>query len=188
MLGLDFENAHTFCYRDKFEEELKIHVVYHYMLMSYSGMYGKTVTIQWHFENGPDILSTSFQLSCEGLRQGDDPTSVYFNVLIARVYKKQIISLTGRGVIFAVADDVNMLGPPAVIAKLTKVFPALAWNEAGLKTQSVKNKVYVQPFAQNVLSHFISSTPRSTSFDLPVHNILDGSDPCDPSNPLSWRI
>jgi len=35
MLDMDSENAHTFCNRDKLEEELEIHVVYHYMMMFY---------------------------------------------------------------------------------------------------------------------------------------------------------
>ena len=68
------------------EEELEITVVYHCMLMSYIALYGKkTVTGKCHFRNGLDSQSTSFKMSCEGLRQGDAPASVYFNALIARV-------------------------------------------------------------------------------------------------------
>ena len=53
---------------------------------------------------------------CEGLRQGDAPASVYFNILIAKVYMKQLVLLAGTGVLFAVADEVKILAPPAVIA------------------------------------------------------------------------
>jgi len=34
MLDLDSKNAHTFCSRDMLEEELELHVAYHYMLES----------------------------------------------------------------------------------------------------------------------------------------------------------
>jgi hypothetical protein len=36
--------------------------------------------------------------------------------LAARVYRKQLRILDGRGVLLAVADDVKILGPPEVIA------------------------------------------------------------------------
>jgi hypothetical protein len=104
ILDMDSENAHTFCSRDKLEEELEINVVYHYMMKSYIAIYGKTVAIQWHFGNGQDSQPTSFKMSCEGLKQGDAPASVYFNVLIARVYKKQIALQAWRGVLVAFAD------------------------------------------------------------------------------------
>jgi hypothetical protein len=55
--------------------------------------------------------ATSFHMSCEGLTQGDAPATIYFNVLDTRVYKKQLRILDGRGVLFAVADDVKILGP-----------------------------------------------------------------------------
>ena len=148
MLDLDSENAHTLCDRDELEEELELNVMYHYMLMSYRALYGKNVTVQWHFGNGPNNHPTSFQMPCEGLRQSDAPESVYFNVLIARVYRKEIALLAGRGALFAVADDVKILAPPAVIAELAEGFPALAWNETCLKTQSVKKRLFVQPSAQ----------------------------------------
>ena len=40
---------------------------------------------------------------------------MYFNVLAARVYMKQLRMMDGRGVLFAVADDVKIQGPPEVI-------------------------------------------------------------------------
>ena len=68
MLDLDSENDHTFCLRDMLEEELEINVVYHYMLESFRALYGKRVTVQWHFGNGPDRPATSFHMSSEWLR------------------------------------------------------------------------------------------------------------------------
>ncbi len=113
------------------------------MLESFRALYGKTVTVQWHYGNGADRSPTSFHLSCEGLRQGDAPATVYFNILAARIYKKQLKALNGRGVVFAVADDVKILGPPEVIKEMAEGFPALAWQEAGLTTQTVKNRIYI---------------------------------------------
>ena len=88
MLDLDSKNTHTLCSRDTLEEELELNVAYHYMLESLMALYGKIITVHWHFGNGLDMLATSFHMSCEGLRQGDAPATVYFNVLAARVYKK----------------------------------------------------------------------------------------------------
>ena len=65
-------------------------------------------------------------MSCEGLKQGDAPATVYFNVLVARVYMKQMRIMDGRGVLFAVADDVKILGPPEVIKVMAKGFPTPA--------------------------------------------------------------
>jgi hypothetical protein len=44
-------------------------------------------------------------------------------------------------------DNYPYLGPPQVIAKMAKGFPTLAWEEAGLTTQTVKNRIYVKPSA-----------------------------------------
>jgi hypothetical protein len=38
--------------------------------------------------------------------------------LASRVYKKQLRILDGRGDMFAVADDVKLLGPPEVMAEM----------------------------------------------------------------------
>ncbi len=53
-LGLDLKNAHTFSSRDRNEEELESDVIYHYLLEVFRSLYGKTVTPQWHYEDGPD--------------------------------------------------------------------------------------------------------------------------------------
>ena len=86
------------------------------MFESFRALHRKTVTVQWYYGNGPDMPATSFHMSCEGLKQGDAPATVYFNVLAAKVYRKQLRILDGRGVLFAVADDVKLLGPVEVIA------------------------------------------------------------------------
>ena len=138
ILDLDSKNAHTFCSRDRLEEELELYVVYHYMLESSRALYGKTFTVQWQFGNGPGRLATNFHLPCEGLRQEDAIATVYFKVLAARVYKKQLRILDGRGILFAVADDVKILCPPEGIHEMAEGFPTLAWEEAGLTTQTVK--------------------------------------------------
>ena len=69
-------------------------------------------------------------------------------MLAARVYRKHLQILNGRGAFFAVADDVKILGPLAVIKELAEGFPTLAWEEAGLTTQTVKNHIFVQSSAQ----------------------------------------
>ncbi len=94
------------------------------------------------------MLATNFQMSCEGLRQGDAPATFYFNVLAARVYRKQLQALDGRGVLFAMADDVKILEPPDVIKEMAEGFPTLAWEEEGLTTQTVKNHIFVRSSTQ----------------------------------------
>ncbi len=60
MLYVDSKNTHTFCIQDKLEVELELNIVYPYMLKSYMTLYGKAVTLQWHFGSGPDSRPTSF--------------------------------------------------------------------------------------------------------------------------------
>ncbi len=97
--------------------------------------------------------------------------------------------LDGKGVLLAVADDVKILGPPEVIKEMAESFPTLAWEEAGLTIQTVKNRIFVQSSAQAIWSHFIAITPRNTLTEQPVHDILDGSelvDPFDPESDMIW--
>ena len=175
MLDLDLKNAHTFCSRDRLEEEQELNVAYHYMLEFFRALYGKTINMQWRFGNGADMHASSFHMSCEGLRQGDAPATVDFNVLAARVYRKQLQALDGRGFLFTLENDVEILGPPEVIKELVEGFPALACQEAGLTTQTVKNRIFVKSFAQARCINFIAVTPRNTLKELPVHDIPDGS-------------
>jgi len=97
MMDHDSKNAHSFCSRGRLDEELELNVAYHYILESFRALYGKTVTVQWYYRNGADRPATNFHMSCEGLRQGDAPASVYFNVLAARISRKQLQVLVGRG-------------------------------------------------------------------------------------------
>jgi hypothetical protein len=39
--------------------------------------------------------------------------------------------LSGRGVLFAIADDVKILVPPVVIKELAESFSNIDWEEAG---------------------------------------------------------
>ena len=58
-------------------------------------------------------------MSIDILRQGDAPATVYFKILVARAYKKQIATLDGRDVLFAVADDLRVMAPtPKVIGEI----------------------------------------------------------------------
>jgi hypothetical protein len=114
-----------------------------------------------HYENGTDRTTTSFHLSCEVLVQGDAPATIYFNVLAARVYTKRMVLLRGRGVLFVVADDVKIMGPPQVIGELARSFPSLVWEEAELATQTVKNRVFVHPTPMASWCRFLDSSPRN---------------------------
>ena len=93
-----------------------------------------------------------------------------------------------KGVVFAVADDVKILGPSEVIKEMAEGFPTLAWEEAGLTTHTVKNHIYMQSSAQASWSNFIDVTPRNTLTELPVHDIPNGSHLVDPFDPDSERI
>jgi hypothetical protein len=94
------------------EEELEMNSFYPQMFKSFRELYGKTVTAQWHYGHGSDSRPTSCHYSCEGLRQGDAPVTAYFNVLAARVYKKQLTTLNERGVLFAIVDNVKIIAFP----------------------------------------------------------------------------
>jgi hypothetical protein len=83
---------------------------------------------------------------------------------------------------------VKILGPPEVIAEMAESFPALAWEEAGLITQTTNNKIFVQASTQAIWSHFLEVTPRNTLSELSVHDILDGSERVDPFDDDSERV
>ena len=123
QIDLDLRNVHTFCSRDRVEEELESEIIYHYLLESFRALNGKTATPQWHYGEGSDRPPTSCHMSIDGLRQGDAPATVYFKILVARVYRKQMATLDGRGLLFAVAYDLRVLGPPEVIGKIVEAFP-----------------------------------------------------------------
>ena len=62
MMDMDSKNAHTFCSKDRLEENMELNVAFPYILESFRALNGKTVTVQWHYGNGPDRLATSFHL------------------------------------------------------------------------------------------------------------------------------
>ena len=131
------------------EEDLESDIIYHYLLESFRALYGKTTNPQWHYGDGPDRPPTRCHMFVDGLRQGDAPATVYFNIMVAQVYRKQLATLDGRGALFAVADDLRVMGPPDVIGEIVEAFSKVAWEEAGLTTQTKKNRIFVQPSARN---------------------------------------
>ncbi len=74
--------------------------------------------------------------------------NVLFNIVAARLYMAMTEIIGERGVLFAIADDVKIVGPPSILAEIVAQLLALAMSEAGLKTQAAKNRVYVPPFAR----------------------------------------
>jgi hypothetical protein len=124
-------------------------IPFHYTLETFRVLYGKTVTPQWHFGDEPDRPSTSCHLSIEGLRGGDAPATVYFNILVARVYRTLLAVLDGRGVLFAIADDMKISTTPDVTGEIVEVSVDIALHEAGMTTQTVKNKISIQPSARD---------------------------------------
>ena len=162
-------------------------MIYHYLVEVFKSLYEGTVTPQWHYGDGPDRPPTSCYMSIDGLRQGDAPAIVFFNILAARIYRKQLATLDGRGVLFAVADDVRTGAPPIIIGEIVESFANIAWHEAGLTTQVVKNRIYVQPSARDGWIQLLAETPRNPLAALPIHDIPDGSFLTDPSDVLITR-
>jgi hypothetical protein len=184
-IDLYLKNAHTFSSRDMDEEELESDAIYHYLLEVFKALYGRNVTSQWHYGDGPDCPSTSVHMSIDAFRKGIRPTSIFLNILAARIYRRHLATLTGRGVLFAIVDDVKISASHAVIAEIVDTFSGVAWHEVGLTTQVVKNKIYVQPTARARLSE---STPRDSIAALPIHDIPDVSYLTNPSDPESARL
>jgi hypothetical protein len=110
-INMDLANAHTFCSRDKTEEKLESDIIFHYLLEVFRALYGIIVTPQWYYGDGPDRPPIRVHMSIDGFHQGDGPATVYFNILVVRIYRKQLATLDGRGVIFVIADDVKIAAP-----------------------------------------------------------------------------
>ena len=126
-------------------------------------------------------------MSIDGLRQGDAPASIFFNILAAGIYARQLATLNGRGVLFAIVDDVKIAAPLAYIAEIVDTFSIFSWQEAGLTTHVVKNMIYVHPSDRARWVQFLDTTPRDPTAALPIHDIPDGSSLIDPSDPESAR-
>jgi hypothetical protein len=87
-IDLDLKNAHIFIYRDKAEEEHESDIIFHYLLEVFKALYGKTVTPRWHYGDGPDRPPTSAHMSIDSFRRGDAPSSIFFNILAARICRR----------------------------------------------------------------------------------------------------
>jgi hypothetical protein len=113
VLGVfDLRNAHTDCSRGLIWQELENDHYFHFLMQIFICMYGENRTPQWHFGNGQDQPPTSCHWSADGLRQGETIANVFFNILAARLYRALMKILDGRGVLFGLADDVNIACPP----------------------------------------------------------------------------
>ncbi len=62
----------------------------------------------------------------DGMRHGDVPARVYFNIMVARVYRKLLSILDGREVLFAIVDDAKTSAPPSVAGEIVEVFANIA--------------------------------------------------------------
>jgi hypothetical protein len=127
-IDLDLNNTHTFSSRDKAEEELESDIMFHYFLEAFKSLYGKMVTPQWHYGDGPGRPPTSVHMSMDCFRHGDAPASIFFNIMAARIYRRQLATLDDRGVLFDIVDDVKIAAPPNVIAEIVDTFSDIAWN------------------------------------------------------------
>jgi hypothetical protein len=60
--------------------------------------------------------------------------------------------------------------------------------EAGLTSQAVKNRVFVQPSARVGWVRFLQDTPRNPNTSLPIHDIPGGSFKLNPEDLDSARL
>ena len=112
---------------------------------------------------------------------------LFFNILIARLYIAFMEIIDDYGTIFALPDDVNIAGPPAVLAKIVAKIPALAMPEAGLTTQVFKSKVFAQPSAREAWTSYLDDNSRNTDVSiLCQHDIPDGRNPPPEENDDSF--
>jgi hypothetical protein len=66
--------------------------------------------------------------------------------------------------------------------EMAEGFSNLAWYESGLTTQTVKNKICAHPSSRRGWTHYMKSTPRNITAELPIHEIPDRSELMDPDN------
>jgi hypothetical protein len=99
--------------------------------------------------------------------------------------------MDGKGILLGLADDCIILGPPEVVAKVIGKLPKLAMSEAGLKTQAMKNTIYVQPSARAGWIAYLEENPRNNDpsvfsvHDIPCGRIKSSEDPEAFYNPLA---
>jgi hypothetical protein len=171
----DLRNAHTDCSRGLIWQELERDPFFHYLIQIFINLYGVHCAPQWHYGNGPDQPPTSCHESGDGLRQGESAANAFFAILSARLYRAFTKVMDGKGILLGLADDCNILGPPEVVAKVIGKLPELAMSEAGLQTQAMKNRIYVQPSARAGWIAYLEEHPRSSDLSVfSVHDIPDG--------------
>jgi hypothetical protein len=124
------------------------------------------------------------------MRQGETAANVFFNILAAMLYRAFMKILDGRGVLFGLADDVNIACPPKVLGEIVVKLPELAMSECGLTTQATKNRVYVKPSARDARISYLEENPRNPDpLTFSIHDFPDGrimpSDEYDHSGP-TW--
>ena len=56
-----------FCGVKSAQTKIRTNIVVSHFRSHFMALYGKTVTVQWRFGNGPDMPATNFHLSSEGL-------------------------------------------------------------------------------------------------------------------------
>jgi len=89
------------------------------------------------------------------------PANFPFNILAAKLHIAFIMILDGRGVLFGLADDVNIACSPEVLGEIVVKLLDLAMSECGLTTQATKGKVYVQPSAIAAWTSYLDENPRN---------------------------
>jgi len=98
--------------------------------------------------------------------------------LAARLYRAFMNIIDDCVALFALADEVNIIGPPAVLTEIMAKLPALVMSKAWLKTQASKNRVYVHPSARATWTSYLDDNPRNTDVSiLCLHDIPDGRNP-----------
>ncbi len=182
------KSAHMFNSRDGMEEGLESDAIFYNLLEALTVIYGRNVTRKWHYGDSPGSYPTSCHLSNDGLKQGDAPVTVYFDIIATRIYRKQLKVLNNRNFLFAVANDVRIVAHQTVIAEIVDAFASVACNQGDLSTQVVKNKIYVQPSACEGCTQFLESAPRESSAVLPIHDVPDVRHRTDSSDPDNARI
>jgi hypothetical protein len=97
--------------------------------------------------------------------------------------------LDGRGVLFGMADDVNIACPPEVLGEIVVKLPEQAMSECGLTTQAIKNMVYVQPSVRPAWISYLDDNPKNPDpVSFSIHDFPEGrifpTDEYDPSGPI----
>jgi hypothetical protein len=88
----------------------------------------------------------------------------------------------------AIENHVMISATPVVIEEIVDVFAHISYHEAGLTTQEVKNRIYVQPSARSGWVQYMEAIPRDSEAPFPIYDIMDGSYLVDDIEPYSKLI